>query len=298
MNRAATERAVTGYGGDRKRMSAAVVRAGLGGSLVIFMHPNLAVLGPLFRWRSKYVVVSHGVEVWSPMSRLRMLGMRQAAAHWAVSENTKWYLGEVQGIAGERVRVIRNALGPGAVLPERSAAAERARGDYLLVVSRLHPDDAYKGVDLVIEAAAGRWPVVVAGDGPDRGRLEALARARGGDVRFMGRVDDATLGRLFAEARAFVLPSAGEGFGLVYLEAMAHGLPCVAAKAGGAPEVVVDGLTGVVVPPRDIEALRVAMGRVCGEEGLAMGFAGRERLEREFLFSRYEREVHAALAAL
>lgn len=222
--------------------------------------------------------------------------MRQAAAHWAVSENTKWYLGEVQGIAPDRVRVIHNALGPGAVLPVMPESG--GRGDYWLVVSRLHPDDAYKGVDLVIEAAGGRWPVVVAGDGPDRARLEGIAKARGGDVRFVGRVDDVTLQGLFAGARAFVLPSAGEGFGLVYLEAMAHGLPCVAARAGGAPEVVVDGLTGVVVPPRDGEALRAAMGRVWGEDGVAMGVAGRARLEERFLFSRYERDVHAALAVL
>lgn len=282
-----------GYGGNRNKMSAAVVKAGLQGSLVIFMHPNLAVLGPLFRWRSKYVVVSHGVEVWSPLSRARAFAMRQAAAHWAVSANTKWYLEEVQALSPDRVRVVHNSLGPGAVLPQVAG-----RGDYLLVVSRLHPDDAYKGVDLVIEAAAGRWPVVIAGDGPDRPRLEAIALRLGGNVTFLGRVDDMTLNAAFAGARAFVLPSAGEGFGLVYLEAMAHALPCVAAKAGGAPEVVLDGETGVVVPPRSVSSLAAAIERVWGEAGEVMGRRGRERLERSFMFERYEHDVHQALSDL
>jgi len=140
--------------------------------------------------------------------------------------------------------------------------------------------------------------VVIAGDGPDRPRLEAIALRLGGNVTFLGRVDDMTLNAAFAGARAFVLPSAGEGFGLVYLEAMAHALPCVAAKAGGAPEVVLDGETGVVVPPRHIGALSEAIERVWGEAGEAMGQRGRERLERSFMFERYEHDVHQALSDL
>lgn len=287
-----------GYRGGRARLAVAVLgrawaRAGRA-HRVVFAHPNLAVLGLALPPWASYAVVSHGIEVWQPLRGERARAMAAARWHWPVSENTGRYLQEVQGVGAERVRVIRNALSPGWSLPAVRGADE----GYLLAVSRLSPEDAYKGVDLVIAAVGrepGLGPLVVAGDGPDRGRLEGLAKASGADVRFVGRVDDMSLERLFGGASAFVLPSAGEGFGLVYLEAMAHWLPCVAARAGGAPEVVADGETGVVVSPRDVGALVEAIRRVRGSEGVAMGRRGRARLEHEFLYDRYAREVEAAL---
>jgi glycosyltransferase involved in cell wall biosynthesis len=195
------------------------------------------------------------------------------------------------------VQVIANALDPYWPLP---AAAARAEDGYVLAVARLAPEHAYKGVDRVIDALAriGSVRLVVAGDGPDRARLEARATAAGIDARFSGLVSDAALAELYRGARAFVLPSTGEGFGLVYLEAMAFGLPCVAARAGGAPEVVDDGVTGVVVEPDDDEGLRTAIARVLGDEGAALGAAGRARVERHFSYAAYEQRVHAALDAL
>ncbi len=291
------------YGGNRLAMGRELLMRAWsrpGRRAFVFAHPNLGTLAAAFPPGTRSAVVAHGIDVWTPLRLERRLALRRANRFWPVSRDTARHLSETQGLDGEKVRPLLNALDPFWPLPQ---FVESGRREYLLAVARLHPMHQYKGVDVTIEALAKiprerRLPFVVAGDGPDHPRLEALARSLGVDVRFPGRVDDAALAELFAGAAAFVLPSTGEGFGLVYLEAMAFGLPCVAARAGGAPEVVIDGQTGVVIAPRDVEGLVVAIERVTGPEGVVLGAAGRRRVESDFLFDSYERRVHAAMDEL
>ena len=127
----------------------------------------------------------------------------------------------------------------------------------LLVVTELV---AHKRVDLALEAARGAGlPIAVVGEGPERARLEARFGGPGG-ARFLGRVGDAELDRLYAAARALVLPNVEE-FGIAAVEAQAAGRPVVAVAAGGALETVIDGETGVLVPPDDLAALTAALAR-------------------------------------
>lgn len=268
--------------------------------IAVFAHPNLAATDLGFPPWVKTAVVAHGIDVWTRLRLERRLALRRADAVWPVSHDTAGHLVRTQGVPPERIRVIHNALDPFWPLP--ASPHPKATG-HVLAVSRLHPEHAYKGIDLTLEALAHlspaeRPPFVIAGHGPDQPRLEGIAARLGLDVTFAGRVSDAELATLFHGARAFVLPSTGEGFGLVYLEAMAFALPCVTARAGGAPEVVDDGVTGVVIPPNDLDALTAALRRVLSSEGAAMGLAGRQRVEREFLFPTYEAHVHEALDAL
>ncbi|HXR31569.1 MAG TPA: glycosyltransferase [Solirubrobacterales bacterium] len=131
----------------------------------------------------------------------------------------------------------------------------RAREDpepFFLVVTELV---RHKRVDLALEAAArAKMPIRVVGEGPDRARLEARYGERGGLATFLGRVDDAELAGLYARARALVLPNVEE-FGIAAVEAQAAGRPVVAVGAGGALETVVDGETGILVEPDDVDAL-------------------------------------------
>jgi phosphatidylinositol alpha-1,6-mannosyltransferase len=121
------------------------------------------------------------------------------------------------------------------------------------------PSDLYKGFRSVVEAVAllreAGVPAVLdlVGDGNARPDLERWVATQpvARFVRFLGRVSDAELAHCYADARVFVLASEGEGFGLVFAEAMAHGLPCVAVAAGAAPEVVADDVSGYVVRARD-----------------------------------------------
>lgn len=156
---------------------------------------------------------------------------------------------------------------------------------YLLAIGR-HVHE--KGFDVLVEAVArldggpaAGLDLLVAGDGPQRASLERTVAQRGisDRVRFVGRADRPTTAALFRGATAFVLPSRHEPFGIVNLEAMAAGRPVVASAVGGVPEVVVDGVTGVLVPPEDPGALAGAVARLAADPGAAaaMGAAGASR---------------------
>lgn len=129
-------------------------------------------------------------------------------------------------------------------------------GDYYLIVSRLIP---YKRVDLAIRAFnLLRKPLWIVGDGRDRAALERIA---GPTIRFLGRVPDGAVERLFAECRAFIFPGE-EDFGITPVEAQAAGRPVVAYAAGGALETVLDGQTGVFFYEPTAESLAEAVERL------------------------------------
>jgi colanic acid/amylovoran biosynthesis glycosyltransferase len=174
------------------------------------------------------------------------------------------------------VRVIPS----GVELPERvGTEAEPAE---VLYAGRL---SAEKGVLELLDAAEG-LNLVVAGDGPLRDRIP-FAR---------GFVPHDELQQLYARAAVIACPSRREGFGVACLEAMAHGRPVVATRVGGLLDLVVDGETGIVVPPRDPAALRSALERLLADPDLRrkLGAAGRDRAGTHFS---WEKVTDATLAA-
>jgi phosphatidyl-myo-inositol dimannoside synthase len=156
----------------------------------------------------------------------------------------------------------------------------------VLTVARLYPR---KRVDDLLEAAALVRTRIrdvqfrIVGDGPEAPRLRALhARLGLGDsVVFLGHVTRDALALEYSRARCFCLPTVQEGFGLVFAEAMAAGLPVVACRAAAVPELVHDGETGLLVPSRTPAALAAALERMLGDDSLReeMGMAGRTRVE-------------------
>ena len=162
----------------------------------------------------------------------------------------------------------------------------------LLFVGRLR---YYKGLDTLLHALTHLPGVAltVVGDGPMRAPWQALAHQLGlGErVGFVGDVDDAQLPARYLEADLFVLPAnaRAEAFGTVLLEAMAAGLPCVTTELGtGTAWIVQHGVTGLVVPPGDAEALRGAIESLLHDTSLrrTMGEAGRARVEKHFTVER------------
>jgi glycosyltransferase involved in cell wall biosynthesis len=152
----------------------------------------------------------------------------------------------------------------------RSFAVAPAGGArHALVASRLAPE---KGIDIAIGACRHAGiPLIVAGDGPERPRLEALAR--GGDVHFTGRVGPEELATLRAGAGVALVPSRSqETFGLAAAEAMAAGVPVVVSRIGALPELVDD--EGALVPPGDPGALAAAArARFADADAAARGLA-------------------------
>jgi len=220
----------------------------------------------------------------------------------AVSHAVRRHLA-AQGVPETRIRVIYNGvnLGDHRDPPDPHPLRQRlgvARGDALIgTVGRLSPE---KGQVHLIEAAAilrarDRLPVrvLLVGDGRERPALAQAARRRGlGDhVIFAGFQRDAT--SYEAAMDIFCLPSIREGLSLSALEAMALRKPVVASRVGGTPEVVADGVSGLLVEPANPEALAAALARLLRDHDLArrMGEAGRRRVESIFDLERVVDEV-------
>lgn len=251
---------------DKSAFLLSVLRLSAGTRLIVCGHVAQLPVAWLARWRRpglRYVLVAHGIEVWRPFTFLERRALKGAWRIFCVSEFTRTeLLGRIR-LNPARVVVIPNALDP--ELAARVPATEPPTPRLILAVSRLSAADRYKGIDHLIEALpailaaepAARLRIV--GRGDDRPRLEQLARDCGvhPSVDFVGYVDDARLRDEFARCALFALPSQKEGFGLVYLEAMTHGRPCVAALAGGAPEVVPPE-AGILAPYGDVPSIAAA----------------------------------------
>lgn len=253
-----------------RRSKAHFIRAALQFSrnvdLVICGHIGqlpVAWLAQLRYRKLHYILIAHGLEVWRPFSWLERRSLRQAHRLWCVSDFTRRELLKNSGLRAEHALVLSNGLDP----TFHAAGNENAptAGPVILTVSRLSWSDNYKGIDHLIAAMPEirrKVPLAtlrIVGRGDDLPRLQILSDERGlqGIVHFVGYLDDADLEYEFSRCGVFALPSQREGFGLVYIEAMAHGKPCVGANAGGTPEVITPE-TGLLCPYGDIPALAQA----------------------------------------
>jgi len=254
------------------------------------------------------------------LSRLRALSREAARLSdrvIATDEATREDVPKLLGVDAARVAVIPNGIEPAEVArltppdPEAvvHAAVPALAGVSLLLLSvgRL---EGYKGFGDVLAALArlqgrsalpARWAWVVAGDGPDRRALERRARAGlPGHAHFLRSVGSATLHALYARADVFVHAPRYEGSSLVTLEAMAHGLPVVATRAGGIPDKVRDGETGRLVAPGDVDGLAAGIADVAADPSRRqeMGRRGRERAEADFAWERIIERVLALYRSL
>ncbi len=242
---------------------------------------------------------------------LQRLGYRMAHTIVANSDSGARRLSR-EGIARERIAVVRNGLD----LSGFSLRSSPPRRHRIVSVARLRPEKAHEVLIDAVARVRPSWPQVslrVIGDGP---REQALREAAGqlgvlDRVEFAGHSDDVA-GEL-RRADVFVLPSRIEASPNAILEAMAVGLPVIACAVGGIPEAIVDGKTGLLVPPDDAGAMAGAIDRIFRNpaEAEQIGLAARRHVEAHYSFARmvaafeniYRRELtrrgyrHAALNA-
>jgi phosphatidylinositol alpha-1,6-mannosyltransferase len=291
--------------------------AGEVGADVVFVDPWLP-LGALARRlrAAPYVVVVHGAEVTVParFPGVRDVGRRVLRGAAGVVAAGSYPADAAVRAAGTMLRgvVIPPGVDADRFVPLDSDARAKARAGFglpseaplVVGVSRLVPR---KGFDVLIDAVASLPGVhlAVGGTGRDRRRLGARAAARGaGDrVHLLGRVPDADLPALYGCADVFSMPCRdrwggleAEGFGIVFVEAAAAGVPSVAGASGGSHEAVVDGVTGSVVDGTDTTAVRNALARWLDDPvgRAAAGAAARTRAADELSYDR----LVAALAPL
>jgi phosphatidylinositol alpha-1,6-mannosyltransferase len=284
------------------------------GAEIVFLDPMipLALLGPRLDG-PPYVVVAHGAEITGygrvrlsrPFARRVLRGAAGivAAGNYPAREAVRAAGRPLAGI------VIPPGVDVARFCPIDDEARKLTRARYgldpdsplVLGLSRLVPR---KGFDVVIDACA-RLPDVqlaIGGDGRDRTRLE---RRAGDGVRFLGRVPDADLPALYGCADVFAMCCRerwggleAEGFGIVFLEAAACGIPAVAGRSGGSHEAVADGETGFVIEPKDVHAVRAAIRRLTGDEELRtrMRAAARTRAVTQFSYDVLAEQLRAVIA--
>jgi glycosyltransferase involved in cell wall biosynthesis len=239
----------------------------------------------------KVIATSH---LFHPVNQIRFSKLKQGLqsalidTYVAVSREVARGLRDELNVSESKIRVVHNGI---AFSRQTAATATALRSELLrgpdrpiiLTAARLHPQ---KGHDGLLEAAVHVQHAlfVLAGDGAERERLQARAATLGisDRVRFIGQRTD--VADLLAACDLFVLPSLYEGLPLGLLEAMAAGKPVVATAVGGTNEVVVDGVHGCLVAPRDAVALASAINGLLGDPGRAarMAAEGQARIKERF----------------
>ncbi len=314
------------HGGNQYTMGAAIGQALFTSRLVLFDHVHLAKplaslsFFPRFL-RAKTVICAHGSESWK---RIKPSSIKAFQAADLTLTNSNYTLEHMRqtftGFAGQACPL---GLPPqfaltssppmwGAQRPVLTAAdgtkraiSERA----MLLVGRMDPAEQEKGHRELIRALprvcreVADADLVFVGGGGDAQALAQIAAASpaAGRIFLAGRVDDDKLRDLYAAAYAYVMPSRQEGFGLVYLEAMNHALPCLACHDDGAADVVVDGETGLLVnQPIDDDELTAAIVELLSNpsRARAMGEAGWIRLHDKFTAEAHQSRMEAALESL
>jgi phosphatidylinositol alpha-1,6-mannosyltransferase len=272
---------------------------------ILFSHLGLARVARYLpgRLETPYAVFLHGIECWAPLPEEDLAILRRASLRVANSNYTaQRTLGANPGI-GE-IEVCPLALPDTPEIARSPSAGENRRTPSLLVVGRLSSTERYKGHEELIRA----WPavarqvpgarLVIVGDGDDAPRLRSLGTELARDsVEFTGFLPRVDLERRYSEAMAFAMPSRGEGFGLVYLEAMAAGLPCVGSIRDAASEVIANGETGVLVDPDNPDAMGRAIVDLLRNPAGArqMGEAGRLRLASHFSYEQFRERMTGLL---
>jgi phosphatidylinositol alpha-1,6-mannosyltransferase len=272
---------------------------------VLFSHLGLARIQRAIpaRLRRPYGVFLHGIEAWKPLNRAERQTLAEASVRIANSRYTARRVMALHPDIGH-IEACPLALPPASGNGRNNgvAAVSRPIGPHaILVVGRMSQSERYKGHDQLIDA----WPAVVArvpdaqlvivgeGDDAPRLRLKAAQTPCGDRIAFTGFVPGPTLETLYGQAALFALPSGGEGFGLVYLEAMTHRLACVGSMHDAASEIIVDGVTGMLVDQTNIAGLSDSLAALVVDEPRrrAMGEAGHHRATTEFTFDRFSRRL-------
>jgi phosphatidyl-myo-inositol dimannoside synthase len=253
------------------------------------------------------------VEVWEPLSSMRRRSLRTASLVLAPSRATADFVASLQNIPEKKIRVLPWGLDPDFDLKIANDKTTKLPenfppGRVILTVGRWLAAERYKGMDTLIQALPRlllSWPdlqLALVGSGDDREWLEQIAKKSGvgRHVHFLTNVSQSELSACYAAAEIFALPSRGEGFGFVYLEAMARAKPVIGGAHGGAPEVIQDGVTGYLVQHGDPTQLATSLETLLANPDHAreMGKRGRERLEKDFRFPVFAKAFRGILREL
>jgi phosphatidyl-myo-inositol dimannoside synthase len=289
---------------------------GDGVPVVLAGHPNLALPAWLMKISTrsaKTVVMAHGVEVWTRLPWLKRSAISHSDLVLGPSADTVHKLISIQAIARGKVRKLAWPLCPLLLsIAERPAILTLPqgfpKGRVVLTVGRWAAAERYKGLDDLLKATSllratvPNSHLVVVGQGNDLPRLRKLAADFGiaDSVHFLGNISREELSACYAHAEVFAMPSTGEGFGLVFLEAMAFAKPVIATACGGTTDLVENGVNGLLVPPGDLQKLTDAIGSLLTNDTFCrdLGRRGADLVRRKYRFEDFKVELDRILREL
>jgi phosphatidyl-myo-inositol dimannoside synthase len=294
--------------GSKYRYVAAVMRlAAQDFDLVICGHINLLpVAVPYSKLKRRpLALAAFGIDVWTaPSAWVRAL-VRQADAIWAISAVTRDRMNEWVGWPQSKYALVPPAIrleqfGMAPPRPELVARFGLADRKVVMTLARLAGFERYKGIDEILETLPAlleedpSLTYMILGDGDDRVRLERKAQALGiaSQVVFTGFIEEADKADYLRLARVFALPGKGEGFGIVYLEALACGVPVVGSRLDGSRDALLDGELGELADPNDPQSVRE-----CILRALAKPVGVPKRLE-QFDWPAFRARVSASARAM
>ena len=233
---------------------------------LINFSPICLVLKKLFGVR--YVVFTHGADVWNIKNNLHKKALLQSTKTITVSNFTKDKLIEQLPSIKDKIFLIPNTINEKKFVINKKH--ETREHKVILTVARLYRREMYKGYDKVIQALPlikkeiQKVRYVIVGKGSDMNRLKQLAETHhcSDNLIMPGYVSDEELVDYYNGADVFIMPSKGEGFGIVFLEALSCGVPVIAGNCDGSREAVLNGKLGILVNPDNVEEIAVAIIKV------------------------------------
>lgn len=293
--------------------------------LILCAHVGLAPACRLMQklTRTPYWVVLYGIEVWGDLPPAKRAALQGAARLASITQFTldatvrRHRLAQTLAVILPPTlpRQLASSAIDGSHNRTSNAAPVESQPPVVLTVGRLSASEQYKGHDVMLEA----WPSIlrrvpdaqywIVGDGDDRARLESKSKQLGiaGSVRFTGSVSSEELALCYDRCRVFAMPARteldgtiprGEGFGIVYLEAMARGKPVVGPRNGAPAEFIHSGQHGLLVDPRSTAEVAGAIVELLTNPDRAneMGVSARQWVNGEFSFESFCGRLREALA--
>lgn len=268
-----------GFMADRYSFIKKGIRLGKQSDVIIISHINMAIMGlviKLLRPKCQVLLIAHGIEVWRPLSLVKKIFLRTLDKVMCVSGFTKADMIKRHGLKAEKCIIVNNAIDPFMKLPVNfdkpvnllQRYGLQANNNILFTLTRLASTEQYKGYDQVLKTLARvkeNYPDIkylLGGkyDNAERLRLEQLINQYGvrDEVILTGFIDEEELAEHFLLADVFILPSKKEGFGIVFIEALACGLPVICGNADGSLDAILNGELGKAIDPDDPDTIAQA----------------------------------------
>jgi phosphatidyl-myo-inositol dimannoside synthase len=270
----------TGFGGNRLSFSIAAVTAGIKCDIVILSHINLAPVGLAIKALHPSVnmlLIAHGIEIWPEQRFIKKQFLLRCDRILAISKFTKDAIVDKNNIPAEQITVLHNGIDPFLKVPAHFGKPANLLERYglknhdsvLLTLTRMSAFEKFKGYDRVIQAVAqlkSQFPqlrYLLAGkcDEGERKRLEELIRSLGveNQVILTGFVREEELSAHFLLGDIFIMPSKKEGFGIVFIEALACGMTVIAGNKDGSVDAIRYGEWGLLTDPDNTDEIQAAI---------------------------------------